>query len=71
MSKYEPDEEWMNASLGKDGCSNCKRLQTENKKLKRKIIRVRKLRKQYADNNMNFLSGKYVAETITQVLKER
>ncbi len=51
--------------------SRIEQLETKNKKLERKIIRVRKLRKQYADSNMNFLSGKYVAEAITQILNEK
>ena len=39
MSDYEPDEEWMNAALGKDGCESCKQLQADKERLKEYITK--------------------------------
>ena len=45
------------------------RLQTDNKRLKRKIAHVKKLQKRYSENIGSIFTGKYIAQNIEQALK--
>ena len=71
MSDYKPDEEGMNASLGKDGCSNCKQLQAENKRLKVELTEAKasiRFLSQY-DSDIDGLQAeiKRLKETIKEI----
>ena len=47
-----------------------KEIEVKNKKLKRKIARVKRLQKRYADNNHCLATMGYLAKNIEQILKD-